>query len=92
MARTREAEQALCAMATDDYEATLSMSYALSEAEDPPESSTAALPETSIPLRKGGELKLKFNLENVKPVYRDEYAAEALPNDLVHHAMCEELM
>ena len=92
MARTREAEQALCAMATDDYEATLSMSYALSEAEDPPDPSTAALPETSIPLRTGGELRLKFNLENFKPVYRDEYTAEELPNDLVHKAMCEELM
>ena len=69
----------------------LSLAYAVAEFVDPPEASNAPLPKTKIPFRKGGELKLQFQLENFKPVYRDEYTGEMLPNSLVQKALCEEL-
>ena len=70
---------------------SLSLAYAVAELADPPSPNTAEMPTTKIPFRKGGEMKRQYKVENFRAVYRDEYTAEPLPNELVHKAMCEEL-
>ena len=48
-------------------------------------------PTSQCPKVNGGHVEISFDSRNFKPVYRDEYTNEVLPDDLVRAAICEEL-
>ena len=48
-------------------------------------------PNSKCPKVGGGHVEIKFDARNFKPVYRDEYTNEVLPESLVRAAICEEL-
>ena len=48
-------------------------------------------PASKCPKVGGGHIEISFDPRNFKPMYRDEYTNEILPEDLVRAAICEEL-
>ena len=50
-----------------------------------------AQPPETIPVQDGGYVKIKYDLNNFKETYLDEYTREALPHHLVRAAIQEEL-
>ena len=48
-------------------------------------------PTSKCPKVNGGHVEISFDSRNFKPLYRDEYTNEVLPDNLVRAAICEEL-
>ena len=48
-------------------------------------------PGSKCPKVGGGHVEISFDDRNFKPIYRDEYTNEILPEALVRSAICEEL-
>ena len=53
--------------------------------------SDAVAPNSKCPKLGGGHVDIMFDPRNFKPIYRDEYTNEVLPEALVRAAICEEL-
>ena len=46
---------------------------------DPVKQQDANFPSSEIPMQAGGTFKVNFQIDNFKPVYRDEYTGDELP-------------
>ena len=53
--------------------------------------SDAVAPNSKCPKLGHGHVEIMFDPRNFKPIYRDEYTNEVLPEALVRAAICEEL-
>ena len=92
MQRTMEARDAAHADANAQRDHTLAgIMTAMDGSNDSKYDPTTSMPATRIPKQDGGSYNLQFHIENFKKTYRDEYAGDELPHELVRKSWIEKL-
>ena len=75
-----------------EHEQTISLAMtAANDHKDPEEHTNANLPSSEVPMQAGGTFQVRFQINGFKPVYRDEYAGDELPHEMVRSPMTEGL-